>query len=153
MLLILWTKYITNVVVQSPSLARLFSMPGLSVLHHLPKFSQVHVYCISDAIQPSHPLMPSSPSALNVSQNQGLFQRVSHFYQMTKILEFQPQHQSLQWVFRVDFLLDWLVLSPCCPRDSQESPSSTTVQRHQFFSAPSSLGSKSHNCTWPLGRL
>ena len=28
-----------------------------------PKFAQVHVYCISDAIQPSHPLMPSSPSA------------------------------------------------------------------------------------------
>ena len=38
-----------------------------------------------------------------------------------QILELQLQHQSFQWVFRVDFLWDWLVLSPCCPRDSQES--------------------------------
>ena len=48
------------------------SMP--SVPHHLPKFAQVHVHCISDAIQPSHSLMPSSPSALYFSQHQGLFQ-------------------------------------------------------------------------------
>ena len=49
------------------------SMPGLSVPHHLLKFAQVHVYCIGDAIQPSHPLMSSSPSVLNLSQHQGLF--------------------------------------------------------------------------------
>ena len=48
------------------------SMPGLPVLHHLPKFAQVQ--CIGDAIQPSHPLMPPFPSALNLSQHQGLFQ-------------------------------------------------------------------------------
>ena len=42
----------------------------------LPKFAQVHVHCIGDAIQPSHPLTPSSP-ALNLSQHQGLFQWVS----------------------------------------------------------------------------
>ena len=41
--------------------------------HHLLEFAQVHVHCINDAIQPSHPLMPSSPSALNLSQHQGLF--------------------------------------------------------------------------------
>ena len=34
---------------------------GLPVPHHLPKFARVHVHCISDAIQPSHPMMPSSP--------------------------------------------------------------------------------------------
>ena len=50
------------------------SMPGLSVPYHLLKFVQVHVHCISDVIQPSHPLTPSSPSALNLSQHQGLFQ-------------------------------------------------------------------------------
>ena len=38
------------------------SMPSLSAPHHLPKVTQIHVYCISDAIQPSHPLLPSSPS-------------------------------------------------------------------------------------------
>ena len=47
------------------------SMPSLPVSHHHQKFAQVHVHCISDAVQPSHPLMPSSPSALNLSQHQG----------------------------------------------------------------------------------
>ena len=42
------------------------STPGLSVPHHLLKFAQVHVHCIGDAIQSSHPLMPSSPSVLNL---------------------------------------------------------------------------------------
>ena len=47
---------------------------GPSVPHHLLKFAQVHVHYIDDAIQPSHPLKPSSPFALNLSQQQGLFQ-------------------------------------------------------------------------------
>ena len=72
-------------------------------LLYLPKFAQVHVHCIGDAIQPSHPLMPSSLSALSLPQHQGLFQCVSCSYQMTKILELELQHQSLQRVFRVDF--------------------------------------------------
>ena len=42
------------------------------VPHHLPEFAQVHVHCIGDAVQPAHPLMPSYPSALNLSHNQGL---------------------------------------------------------------------------------
>ena len=65
------------------------SMPGLSVPHHFLKFVQVNVHCISDANQPSHPLIPSSPSALNLFQHQGLFQWVSCSHQMTKILELQ----------------------------------------------------------------
>ena len=39
---------------------------------------------------------------------------------MAKVLELQ--HQSFQWIFRIDFLQGWLVGSPCSPRDSQESP-------------------------------
>ena len=50
------------------------STPDLSVSHHLLEFAQVHVCCIGDAIQPPHPVMPPSPSALNLSQHQGLFQ-------------------------------------------------------------------------------
>ena len=90
------------------------SIPGLSV-----PVTQVQVHCIGDAIQPSHPLMPSSPSAFNLPQHQGLFQWVSHLYPVTKVLELQLQHQSFQWIFRVDFLKNWLVWSPCCPGDSQ----------------------------------
>ena len=63
--------------VQSPSCVQLCdpmgcSMPGLLVPHHLPEFAQVYAHWIGDAIQPSHPLTPSSPSALNLSQHQGL---------------------------------------------------------------------------------
>ena len=97
------------------------SMPGLPLSNHLPKFAQVHVHCIGDAIQPSHSLMPSSPSTLNLSKHQGLFQWVGCLHQMTKILELQLQHQSFQWTFRVHLPSDCLVLSPCCPRDFQES--------------------------------
>ena len=88
---------------------------GFPVPHHLPKCAQVHVHCISNAIQPSHPLTPSSPSALNLSQHEGLFQWVGCSHQMTKILELQ--HQSFQQVFRADFPSYWLVWSPCCPGD------------------------------------
>ena len=70
------------------------STPGLPVPHHLPEFAQVHIHGISDAIQPSHPLMPSFPSALNFLQHQGLFQWVICSRQMAKILELQLQHQS-----------------------------------------------------------
>ena len=51
-----------------------YSMPGFPVPHHLPEFAQVYVHRVGKAIQPSHPLLPSSPSAFNLSQHQGLFQ-------------------------------------------------------------------------------
>ena len=48
------------------------SMPGFSVLHYLPEFAQTHIHWVSDAIQPSRPLLLPSPPALNLSQHQGL---------------------------------------------------------------------------------
>ena len=53
------------------------STPGFPVLHYLPELAQTHVHWVSDAIQPSHPLSSPSPPALNLSQHQGLFQRVN----------------------------------------------------------------------------
>ena len=96
------------------------STPGLPVHHQLPEFTQTHVHWVSDAIQPYHPLSSPSPPALNLSQHQGLFKWVSSSHQVAKLLEFQLQHQSFQWIFRTDFLQDGLVWS-CSPRDSQES--------------------------------
>ena len=66
---------------------------------------------------------PASPSplALNLSQHQGLFQWVGLSHQVAKILELWLQHQSFQWIFRVDFLFDWLVWSSCVPWESQGS--------------------------------
>ena len=50
------------------------STPGLPVHHQLPEFTQTHIYRVSDAIQPSHPLSSPSPPAPNPSQHQSLFQ-------------------------------------------------------------------------------
>ena len=77
---------------------------GLAVHQQLPDFTQTHVHWVSDAFQPSHPLSSPSPPAFNLSQHQGLFKWVSSLHQVAKVLEFQLQHQSFQWVFRTDFL-------------------------------------------------
>ena len=80
------------------------STPGLPVRHQLPEFTQTHVHWVSDAIQPSHPLQFPSPPSFNLSQHQGLFQWVGSLHHVAKVLELQLQHQSFQWIFRVDFL-------------------------------------------------
>ena len=80
------------------------STPGLPVHHQLPEFTQTLVHWVGDAIQPSHPLSSLSPPALNLSQHQGLFEWVSSWHQVAKVLEFQLQHQSLQWTPRTDLL-------------------------------------------------
>ena len=80
------------------------STPGLPVHHQLPEFAQTHVHWVGDAIQPSHPLSSPSPPAPNPSQHRGLFQWVNSSHQVAKVLEFQLQHQSFQWLFSTDFL-------------------------------------------------
>ena len=96
------------------------SIASLPLHHQLLALAETHVHRVSDAIQPCHPLSCPSPPDFNLSQHQGLFQWVSS-HQVAKVLEFQLQHQSFQWVFRTDFLYYWLDWSPCSPRDSQES--------------------------------
>ena len=97
------------------------STPGFPVHHQLPELAQTHVHRVSDAIQPSHTLSSPSPSAFSISQHQSLFQSINSSHQVAKVLEFQLQHQSFQWILRTDLLQDWLLWPPCNPRDSQES--------------------------------
>ena len=78
--------------------------------------SLYHMHWVSDAILPSHPLLSPSSPTFKLSQHQGVFKWVSSSHQVAKVLEFQ-----LHWVFRTDFLYDWLVGPPCYPRDSQGS--------------------------------
>ena len=75
---------------------------------------------------PSHHLSSPSPPAFNLSQHQGLFQWVSSSHQVAKVLKLQ--HQSFLWIFRIDFLQDGLVWSPCCPRVFP----TTRVQKLQY---------------------
>ena len=114
------------------------STPGLPVHHQLPEFTQTHVHCVGDTIQPSHPLSTPSPPAFNLSQHQGLFQ-FSSLNQMTKVLEFQLQHQSNDYSglisFRIDLLISLLPkgLSRVLSKELSRVFSNTTVQKHQFF--------------------
>ena len=117
------------------------STPGLPVHHQLPESTQTHVHWVCDTIQPSHLLPSPSPPALNLSQYQDLFQWVSSSHEVAKVLEFQLQHQSFQWIPRTDLPKDGLVGSPCSPRDSQESSPTP-----QFKSINSSVLSSRTSC-------
>ena len=80
------------------------STPGLPVHHQLPESTQTHVHWVGDATQPCHPLSSPSPPAHSLSQHQGLLQWLSSLHQVAKVLEFQLQHQSLQWTPMTDLL-------------------------------------------------
>ena len=79
------------------------SIPGFPVLHYLLEIAQTCVHCVGDAVQPSRPLSPTSPPALNLPQHQVLFQWICFSHQVAKFLELQFQHQSFWWIFKVDF--------------------------------------------------
>ena len=113
-------------VVQFPGHVRLLQPHGMQCIRPpcpspsprvCPSSCSLHLWC--------HPAISSSnflfSSALNFPQHQGLFQCVIFLHQITKTLKFQLQHKSFQWVVRVDLPQDWLVWSPSCPRDFQES--------------------------------
>ena len=114
------------------------SMPGLPVHHQLPKFTQIHVHWVGDAVQPSHPLSSPSP-ALQSFPASGSFQ-VSQFFASggqrigvsasTSVLPMNTQDWSpLGWT-------GWISLQF---RGLSRVFSNTTVQKHQFFSTQLSL--------------
>ena len=83
------------------------STPGLH--HQLPEFTQTHVQGVSDAIQPSHPLLSPSPPAPNPSQHQGLFQWVNSSHEVAKVLEIQRRRrgrQRMRWLDGITDLMD-----------------------------------------------
>ena len=97
---------------------------------------------------PSHPLSSTSFPALNLSQHQGLFELVRSLHQVVRVLEFQLQHQSVEWTPRTALLQDGLIGSPCSPRDSQESSPTpqlkSIIDRYETHSQFSSVQSLSH---------
>ena len=78
-----------------------YSVPGFPVHNQLLELTQTRVHWVSNAVHPS--LSSPSPPTFNLSQQQGLFKWVSSSRQVPKVLEFQLQHQSFQWIFRTDF--------------------------------------------------
>ena len=125
------------------------SKPGLPVHHQLLEFTQTHVHRVGDAIQPSHPLSSPFPPASNPSQHQSF--PISQFFAWggqnigvsasTSVLPMNTQDWSpLGWT-------SWISLQS---KGLSRVFSSTTVQKHQFFSIQLSSQSKSHIHTWPL---
>ena len=78
---------------------------------YLLESTQTHVHWVGDAIQPSRPLSPSSPPALNLSQHQGLFWWVGTLHQVAKVSDLHLQHRpSSEWSGLISFRIDWLHL-------------------------------------------
>ena len=97
-------------VLSSFSRVRLFVTPWIAArqasLYFTISWSLLKLmsHWVSDTIQPSHPLLSPFLSALSLSQHEGLYQWISSSHQATKVLELQLQHQSFQWIFKVDLL-------------------------------------------------
>ena len=88
-----------------------YSMPGLPVHHKFLEFPQTHVHRVSDAIQPSHPLLSSSPPAPDPSHHQGLFHestlrmRWPKYWSFSFSISLSNEHPGL-----ISFRMDWLDL-------------------------------------------
>ena len=92
------------------------SMPGLPIHHQLPEFTHTHVHWVGDAIQPSHPLIPSPPT-FNLSQHQGL----QLFASGGKNIGVSASASVLPMNIQDWFLLGLTGLISLQSRDSQES--------------------------------
>ena len=132
------------------------STPGFPVHHHLLELVQTRVHGISDAIQPSHPLSCPSPPAFNLSQHQGHFQWVSSSHQKSwhgQSIGASASASVLPMNIQGWFPLGLTGLISLQSEGLSRVFFSTTVQKHQFFSAQPSLWSNSHVHTWLLEKL
>ena len=87
------------------------TLPDFPVLHYIPEFVQTHVHWVGDALQPSHPLSPPSPPALNFSQYQGLCQWVGLSHQVPKYCGFSfSLSSSNEYSGLISFRIDWFCL-------------------------------------------
>ena len=95
------------------SRVRLFATPwtvGFPV-YQLLELAQTHVHWVSDPIQPSHPLSPSSPPAFDLSQHQSLFQWVVFHIRWLKYWSFSFSiSPSNEYSGLISFRMDWLDL-------------------------------------------
>ena len=113
------------------------STQGFPVLHHLPELAQTQVHWVSDAIQPPHPLSPTSPPAFNLSQHQGLFQPISSLHQVAKDWDFSfsisPSNEHSGLIsFRID-LFDLLASQRTLKSLLQHHNSKASILRHSAF--------------------
>ena len=100
---------LTDIAGQSSSITQLCpilcylmdcSMPGFPVHHQLAEGAQTHVHRVSDAIQPSHPLLSPPPPAFSLSQHQQCWSVLPmcpvHLNFFSKVCQFKDQRGK--WV-------------------------------------------------------
>ena len=117
------------------------STPGLPVHHQLPEFTQTHVHCVGDAVQPSHPVIPYSSCSQSLPAS-GSFPMSQLFAWAGQRIGVSVSASVLPMNTQDWSPLGWLVGSPCSPRDSQESSPTP-----QFKSVDSSALSFLHSPT------
>ena len=111
------------------------SMPGFPVLHHLPELAQTHIQWVGDAIQPSNTLLSPSPPVFNLSQHQGICQRVGFFASGGQSIEASSASASvLPMNIQGWYTLGLTGLISLLSKEFSKVFSSTTVQKHQFLS-------------------
>ena len=87
-----------------------YSRPGFPVLHHLPELAQTHVHWVSDAIQPSHPLLSASPD-FNLSPHQGFSNESALHIKWLKYWSFSFSiSPSSEYSRLISFRIDWFDL-------------------------------------------
>ena len=112
------------------------SMPGLPVHHQLPEFTETHVHLVSDAIQPSHPLLsPSPPASIPPSirgfSNESFFPWGGQSWSFSLSISPSSEYPGL-----VSFRMDWLdLLAVLGTLKSHHSSKASILQCSAFFTA------------------
>ena len=114
-----------------------FSTPGYPVLHYLLEFAQTQVHWVGDAIQPSHPGLPPSPFALNLSQHQCLSNESAFCIRWPKYWNFSfSVTPSNEYSGLISFRIDWfdlLAVWGTLKSLIQHHCSKTSLQHSAFF--------------------
>ena len=127
------------------------TIAGFPVLHYIP-IVQTHIHWVNEAIQASHSLLPPSSLAFNLSQHQGLYQWVSSSPQVAQNIGASGSASVLPMNIQGWFPLGLTCLISLQSKGLSTVFSSTTVRKHQFFSAQPSLWSNSHVRLWLLDK-
>ena len=113
------------------------SMPGLPVHHQLREFTQIHVHRVSDAIQPSLPLLSPSPPvpippSIKVFSNEStLRMRWPKYWSFSFSIIRSKEHPGLI-SFRMDWL-DLLAVQGTLKNLLQHHSSKASILRHSAF--------------------
>ena len=125
-----------------------YSTPGFPVLHYIPEFAQIHVHWVGDAIQQYYPLSTPSAPAFSLSQHQGFSSELVLHIRWPKYWsfnEYSNEYSNIPMNIQGWFPLGLTGLISLLSKGLSSVFSSTTVRKHQFFSAQPSLLSSSHN--------